>query len=153
MHMNDSSKRTGLLLAALAAIFFGLSSITAKLASTNAGGNGISIAFYRNLSVLPVLAVILKVKGYGFKLTRKQLRDYKEYPLSIRILKALCRIDGLYSIYLKMLDNDRINWKFIVNQRKLRQIPFEKEEKDVHEKASQEEINVIISRIRSAIER
>ena len=71
--MNDKDKRTGLLLAALAAIFFGLSSITAKLASTNAGGNGISIAFYRNLSVLPVLAIILKVKGYGFKLTRKQL--------------------------------------------------------------------------------
>ena len=71
--MNDNTKRTGILLAALAAIFFGLSSITAKLASTGAGGNGISIAFYRNLSVLPVLAIILKVKGYGFKVTRKQL--------------------------------------------------------------------------------
>lgn len=71
--MNDKDKRTGLLLAALAAIFFGLSSITAKLASNGAGGNGISIAFYRNLSVLPVLAILLKVKGYGFKVTRKQL--------------------------------------------------------------------------------
>ena len=71
--MNDKDKHTGLLLAALAAIFFGLSSITAKLASNGAGGNGISIAFYRNLSVLPVLAIILKVKGYGFKVTRKQL--------------------------------------------------------------------------------
>ena len=71
--MNNESKRTGLLLAALAAIFFGLSSITAKLASTNAGGNGISIAFYRNLSVLPVLAAILKIKGYGFAVTKKQL--------------------------------------------------------------------------------
>ena len=71
--MNDDSKRTGLLLAALAAIFFGLSSITAKLASTGAGGNGISIAFYRNLTVLPVLAAILKIKGYGFALTKKQL--------------------------------------------------------------------------------
>ena len=71
--MNDDSKRTGLLLAALAAIFFGLSSITAKMASIGAGGNGISIAFYRNLTVLPVLAVILKVKGYGFAVTKKQL--------------------------------------------------------------------------------
>lgn len=71
--MNDKDKHTGLLLAALAAIFFGLSSITAKLASNGAGGNGISIAFYRNLSVLPVLAILLKVKGYGFKVTRKQL--------------------------------------------------------------------------------
>ncbi|MBR5981634.1 MAG: EamA family transporter [Firmicutes bacterium] len=71
--MNDNVKRTGLLLAALAAIFFGLSSITAKLASVNAGGNGISIAFYRNLSVLPVLAAILKIKGYGFGVTRRQL--------------------------------------------------------------------------------
>ncbi|MBR5640666.1 MAG: EamA family transporter [Firmicutes bacterium] len=71
--MNDDAKRTGLLLAALAAIFFGLSSITAKMASLGAGGNGISIAFYRNLSVLPVLAVILKVKGYGFALTKRQL--------------------------------------------------------------------------------
>ena len=71
--MNDNAKRTGLLLAALAAIFFGLSSITAKLASTGAGGNGISIAFYRNLSVLPVLAAILKIKGYGFGVTRRQL--------------------------------------------------------------------------------
>ncbi|MBP5750231.1 MAG: EamA family transporter [Firmicutes bacterium] len=70
--MNEQSKRTGLLLAALAAIFFGLSSITAKLASTGAGGNGISIAFYRNLSVLPVLAAILIIKGYGFRLTRRQ---------------------------------------------------------------------------------
>ena len=71
--MNDNAKRTGLLLAALAAVFFGLSSITAKLASTGAGGNGISIAFYRNLSVLPVLAAILKIKGYGFGVTRRQL--------------------------------------------------------------------------------
>ena len=71
--MNNESKRTGLLLAALAAIFFGLSSITAKLASLGAGGNGISIAFYRNLSVLPVLAAILKIKGYGFAVTKKQL--------------------------------------------------------------------------------
>ena len=71
--MNNESKRTGLLLAALAAIFFGLSSITAKMASIGAGGNGISIAFYRNLSVLPVLAAILKIKGYGFALTKKQL--------------------------------------------------------------------------------
>lgn len=71
--MNNESKRTGLLLAALAAIFFGLSSITAKMASIGAGGNGISIAFYRNLSVLPVLAAILKIKGYGFAVTKKQL--------------------------------------------------------------------------------
>ena len=71
--MNDKEKRTGLLLAALAAVFFGLSSITAKLASAGAGGNGISIAFYRNLTVLPVLAAILKIKGYGFALTKKQL--------------------------------------------------------------------------------
>lgn len=71
--MNDKEKRTGLMLAALAAIFFGLSSITAKLASMGAGGNGISIAFYRNLSVLPVLAAILKIKGYGFAVTKKQL--------------------------------------------------------------------------------
>ena len=71
--MNNDSKRTGLLLAALAAIFFGLSSITAKMASIGAGGNGISIAFYRNLSVLPVLAAILKIKGYGFAVTKKQL--------------------------------------------------------------------------------
>ena len=71
--MNDNAKRTGLLLAALAAVFFGLSSITAKLASIGAGGNGISIAFYRNLSVLPVLAAILKIKGYGFGVTRRQL--------------------------------------------------------------------------------
>ena len=70
--MDDKTKKTGLLLAALAAIFFGLSAITAKLAATGAGGNGISIAFYRNLSVLPVLAVILKVKGYGFAITKKQ---------------------------------------------------------------------------------
>ncbi|MBQ2228394.1 MAG: EamA/RhaT family transporter, partial [Firmicutes bacterium] len=67
--MNDKDKRTGLLLAALAAIFFGLSSITAKMASIGAGGNGISIAFYRNLFVLPLLALILKVKGYGFRVT------------------------------------------------------------------------------------
>ncbi|MBR4142351.1 MAG: EamA family transporter [Firmicutes bacterium] len=71
--MNNESKRTGLLLAALAAIFFGLSSITAKMASIGAGGNGISIAFYRNMSVLPVLAAILKIKGYGFAVTKKQL--------------------------------------------------------------------------------
>ena len=71
--MNDDAKRTGLLLAALAAVFFGLSSITEKMASLGAGGNGISIAFYRNLTVLPVLAVILKVKGYGFALTKRQL--------------------------------------------------------------------------------
>ncbi|MBQ3660602.1 MAG: EamA family transporter [Firmicutes bacterium] len=71
--MNNESKHTGLLLAALAAIFFGLSSITAKMASIGAGGNGISIAFYRNLSVLPVLAAILKIKGYGFAVTKKQL--------------------------------------------------------------------------------
>lgn len=71
--MNEKIKRTGLLLAALAAVFFGLSSITAKLASTGAGGNGISIAFYRNLFVLPLLALILKVRGIGFRVSRRQL--------------------------------------------------------------------------------
>ena len=70
--MNDNSKKTGILLACLAAIFFGLSSITAKLASNACGGNGISIAFYRNLSVLPVLAAIMKIKGISFALTKKQ---------------------------------------------------------------------------------
>ena len=87
-----------------------------------------------------------------YRLTRKQLRDYKEYPLSIRILKAICRIDFLYAIYLKALDNEKINTKFIVNQRRLRQIPFGAENGDAHELTSEEEIQNIISRIRTAIE-
>lgn len=71
--MKQSASKIGILLAVLAAVFFGLSSITAKLASSGAGGNGISIAFYRNLSVLPVLAVAVKLRGCGFSLAKRQL--------------------------------------------------------------------------------
>ncbi|MCQ2561345.1 MAG: DMT family transporter [Clostridia bacterium] len=71
--MNKSSKTYGIFLACLAAIMFGLSAITAKLGQTYSGTGGITTAFYRDLFVLPVLLVMLKVKGESLKLTKKQL--------------------------------------------------------------------------------
>jgi len=65
------TKKTGLLFAGGAAIFFGMAGITGKLASA-CGGNPITLPFYRNLISLPMLHVILKAKKIDLSLTKRE---------------------------------------------------------------------------------
>lgn len=81
--MENNNKTTGIILASLAAVMFGLSAITAKLGQTYAGTGGITTAFYRDLFVLPVLFIMLKAKRESLKVTRKQL-------LQLALVGLLC---------------------------------------------------------------
>lgn len=65
------TRKTGLLFAGGAAIFFGMSGITGKMASA-CGGNPISLPFYRNLLSLPMLYLVLKIKKVDLSITKKE---------------------------------------------------------------------------------
>lgn len=86
-----------------------------------------------------------------YKLSKSQLKDYKEYSMLTRIVKAVCRIDWLYGSYLKLLQNKRLHWRFLEHQRKLREKVYEDERKDAHETTTKQEINAIIDRIQYAL--
>lgn len=86
----------------------------------------------------------------SYKLTPEQIKGIHNYPLPVRLLKAVCRIDFLYRIYLNLLDNEKIHWGFVERQRKLRRRAVETEKRHIHEKATEKEINDIIMRIKYA---
>lgn len=65
------TKKAGLFFAGGAAIFFGISGITGKMASS-LGGDPISLPFYRNLYSLPMLYIIMKMKGIDLSITRRE---------------------------------------------------------------------------------
>lgn len=65
-------RKMGMLFAAGAAICYGISGITGKLAY-GGGGNTISILVYRNMISVPLLFLILKIKGISIRITKKQL--------------------------------------------------------------------------------
>lgn len=87
-----------------------------------------------------------------YRLTKKQLRSYKDYSIPTRIIKTLCRIDALYGVYLKLVNNDKLKWSFLEKQRELRKRPFVAEAAEPHELSTEDEINSIIDKIRIAIE-
>ena len=88
----------------------------------------------------------------SYKLTAKQIREIHDYPLSVRVQKAICRVDFLYRIYLKMIDNEELTWGFLVRQRQLRQKAYVTEKEHAHELTSEQEMGEIIDRIAKALE-
>ncbi len=86
-----------------------------------------------------------------YRLTKEQLCNYKEYSIGTKIIRALCRIGFLYNGYLKLIANESLQWKFLQNQRKLRQRAYDAEKNDAHEITSEEEIQMIINKICGAL--
>ena len=92
------------------------------------------------------------LKDDSYKLTAKQIREVHNYPLPVRVQKAICRVDFLYRIYLKMIDNEKLTWGFLVRQRQLRQKAYVTEKGHAHELTNEQEMGEIIGRIAKALE-
>ena len=90
----NKEKSLGIILATLAAILFGVSSITAKYAY-GAGGNTFSVTLVRNMISLPLLAIMAKMKGTSLKVEKKYIKPLLLIGLFGGCLTAL----GLYSAY------------------------------------------------------
>ena len=92
----------------------------------------------------------------SYRLTGKQLKDYKEYNRDEKRVRAFVNTPVLYDIYLSMLDNEKLQFGFLKNQRRIRKEKhddlrdFEKQHE--HELTSEEEIDSIINRIKYALE-
>ena len=95
------------------------------------------------------------LKDDYYKLTREQLCNYQGYTPIMKLVKALCRIDFLYNVYLWMLSNEKLQLGFLKRQRRIRKTirdsAYEAEKADAHELTSEEEIQSIISRIDYAL--
>ena len=91
-----------------------------------------------------------------YRLTRRQLRDYKEYSRMEQLVQLFANVKPLYNVYLSLLRNPKLKWSFLERQRMIREknqnrvIEFEKQH--AHELTSEEEINSIISRIKFALQ-
>lgn len=90
-----------------------------------------------------------------YRLTKRQLRKYREYGLTERLMRSVIEIKPLYNMYLSLLNNEKIKWNFLRRQRKVREenqkVAMENEIRFAHELASEEEISRIIERIQYAI--
>lgn len=91
------------------------------------------------------------LKDDYYRLTKEQLCGYQEYSIGTKMIKALCRVDFLYNIYLKMLSNEKLQWSFLKHQRCIRNKAYEAEKADAHELTSEDEIQFIIGRIDHAL--
>lgn len=91
-----------------------------------------------------------------YRLTRRQLRDYKEYSGTEYLIRMLIGIKPLYSIYLFLLRNQKLKWSFLEHQRKIREETkkriIETEKQHIHELTNEEEIGSITKRIKYALE-
>lgn len=92
------------------------------------------------------------LKDDSYKLTAKQIKEIHNYSTSVRVQKAICRIDFLYRIYLKMISNEKLQWGFLVRQRQLREKAYITEKEHAHELTTDQEMEEIIGRIAKALE-
>lgn len=86
-----------------------------------------------------------------YALTDKQKKSVCNDSFTTKMVKAVCRIDFLYSLYLKFLYNEKIRIRFLVNKRKQRQSVYDFERENYHEVTTKEEIYSIIQRISNAL--
>lgn len=91
------------------------------------------------------------LKDDYYRLTREQLSSYHNYDAVTRLIKAVCKIDCLYNVYLALLNNKKLQWNFLESQRKLRQKVYDIEKSNAHELTSDNEINGIIQKINNAL--
>ena len=91
-----------------------------------------------------------------YRLSKKQLRAYKEYDLKLKLVRAFVNTPGLYDLYLSLLNNQKLKFGFLQNQRNIRQKTHDMfrdiEKQHEHELTSEEEIDSIINRIKLALE-
>ena len=91
-----------------------------------------------------------------YRLSRKQLKAYKEYSLKAKIVRTFVNTPVLYDLYLSLLNNHKLQFDFLQNQRNIRQKTHdmlrEVEKQHEHELTSEEEIDSITTRIKYALE-
>lgn len=91
-----------------------------------------------------------------YRLTKRQLREYREYGTAERLMRTAIAITPLYNMYLSLLKNQKLKWPFLEHQRRIREDSkkraIENQNRFSHELTSEEEINSIINRIQCAIE-
>lgn len=87
-------KTRGYFLTILSAIIFGFTPILAKI-TYSLGSNGITMAFYRHLFVIPLLFLIIKIKKLPYKITLHQLRNICLVGIIGNALTVVC----LYTSY------------------------------------------------------
>lgn len=92
----------------------------------------------------------------SYRLTRKQLKDYKEYNRDEKRVRAFVNTPVIYDIYLSLLKDQKLQSNFLRNQRRIRKEKYdylrEFEKQHEHELTSEEEIDSIINRIKYALE-
>ena len=66
-------KERGYFLTILSAIIFGFTPILAKI-TYNIGSNGITLAFFRHLFVIPILFLMIKLLKINYKISLEQLK-------------------------------------------------------------------------------
>lgn len=87
-----------------------------------------------------------------YKLTAEQIKSvYHNYPVSVKLIKAIRRITPLYAMYQRLLNNENLQWRSLKGQRELIERAYEIEREHTHELTSEEEIEEIIGRIREAL--
>lgn len=91
-----------------------------------------------------------------YRLSKKQLRAYKEYDLKLKLVRAFVNTPVLYDLYLSLLNKQKLKFGFLQNQRNIRQKTHDMfrdiEKQHEHELTSEEEIDSIINRIKLALE-
>lgn len=93
------------------------------------------------------------LKDDYYKLSRKQINSYKEYSLPVKLMKAICRIDLIYKPYIKLIDNPSITWRWVENQRSIRDRVWKIEKDEPHELTTKEEIDAITDKIKKALDK
>lgn len=94
------------------------------------------------------------LKDDYYRLSKAQLREYKTaYKGIAKLIKQISKYDIIYKPYLKLLENDSLKWRFLKNQRQIRNKAYKIEQEHSHELTSEKEISSIINRIKQALER
>lgn len=87
-----------------------------------------------------------------YQLSKEQLKSYRtKHPLPVRIQRKLVRIDFLYDIYLKAINNSKWKFGWLEKQRKIRQESDAIAAKLQHESTSIEEIRQIQEKIKKQL--
>ncbi len=91
-----------------------------------------------------------------YRLSKKQLIDYKEYSLKAKLVRIFVNSFAIYDLYLSCLNNPKLKSRFWQNQRNIRKRTHdmfrEIERQHEHELTSEAEIDSIINRIKFALE-
>ena len=89
-----------------------------------------------------------------YTLTKRQLKEYRtKQSFPIRCVKAVSRIDFLYRPYLKLVENEKIHWKWLQPLRESRRKVEENARNHGFEQASEEEIAAIIAKIAAQLDK